>query len=225
MNTEALATFAAKDAARRAAAPKWKPPQGSDFRLPRYPRVRWAVAVDQSLSACGAVLIGGTRKPDGGAAFGVEQAWKMVTEAPEGTKGFEASLRRATELAGRFKDFLFQARLHVEGPLELVHEAPPPTSVARMRSPESSLLAALSFRIAGGNSTGVLFGDMVSAQAHKYFVCGNRNADKAEHHAVLKQLAVDFGIEGFDLVKNEATRDALSVALLHFTRPILETTR
>lgn len=225
MNTEALAAFAAKDAARRAAAPKWKPPESSDFCLPRHPRVRWAVAVDQSLSACGAVLIGGARLPDGRAVFGVQQAWKMVTEAPEGTKGFEASLRRATELAGRFSDFLVHAWLHVEGPLELVHEAPPPTGVARMRSPESSLLAALSFRIAGQNSTGVLFGDMVSAQAHKHFVCGNRNADKAEHHAALKQLAVDLGIEGFDLVKNEATRDALSVALLHFTRPILETTR
>lgn len=225
MNTEALAAFAAKDAARRAAAPKWQPPESSAFCLPRHPRVRWAVGVDQSLSACGAVLIGGTRMPDGRAAFGVEQAWKIVTEAPEGTKGFEASLRRATELAGRFKDFLVHAWLHVEGPLELVHEAPPPTGVARMRSPESSLLAALSFRIAGGNSTGVLFGDMVSAQAHKHFVCGNRNADKAEHHRALKQLAVDLGIEGFDLVKNEATRDAISVALLHFTRPILETTR
>ena len=222
MNTEALAAFAVKDAARRAAAPKWQPPEGSDFFLPRYPKVRWVVAVDQSLSACGAVLLGGTRMPDGSAAFGIEQAWKIVTEAPVGTKGFEASLQRAVELSRRFKDFLVHAWLHVEGLLELVHEAPPPTGVARMRSPESSLLAALSFRIAGEYSTGVLYGDMVSAQAHKYFVCGNRNADKAEHHRALKQLAVDLGVEGFDLIKNEATRDAFSVGLLHFTRPPLE---
>ena len=222
MNTEALAAFAAKDTARRAAAPKWQPPEWSDFRLPRLPQVRWVVAVDQSLSACGAVLVGGSRGEGGHPSFVVEQAWKMAIETPEGTKGFEASLRRATALAGRFKDFLVHAWLHVDGLLELVHEAPPPTGVARMRSPESSLLAALAFRIAGENSTGVLFGDMVAAQAHKYFICGNRNADKAEHHTALKQLGVDLGIENFDLIKNEATRDALSIALLHFARPPLE---
>jgi hypothetical protein len=222
VNTEALAAFATKDAARRAAAPKWRPPESSDFHLPPLPRARWIIGVDQSLSACGAVLIGGGRSKDGSPVFSVEQAWKIVTDAPD-DKGFEASLRRATELSKRFRDFLVHAWLHgVDGVLELAHETPPPLRVSRIRSPESSLLASLALRIAADVSTGVVLGDMVTAQNHKQLICGNRLAEKAEHHAALKQLGVDLGIENFDLIKNEATRDALSIALMQFTRPPLE---
>jgi hypothetical protein len=222
VNTEALEAFRQGKKSKPAKA-LWEPPISSDFRLPPFPQVRWVIGVDQSLAACGAVLIGGTRRVDSLPAFRVMQAWKIATEAPEHVKGFEASLRRAGELNTRFRGFLTASWLDVTGPLELVHETPPPTGVGRMRSPEASLLAALAIRIAADVASDLRLGDMVPAQSHKLFICGNRNATKAEHHAALKKVAADLGVENFDLVTNEATRDAASIALLHFTRPILET--
>jgi len=52
---------------------------------------------------------------------------------------------------------------------------------------------------------------MMRRQDHCKLVCGNANADKRAHHAALKLLFPH--IAGSELVTNEATRDALSVAL------------
>lgn len=214
MNTDALESFAANRPAKAVKA-AWAPPTAESFVVPESPEVRWVIGVDQSLSACGALLLGANRY-EGKVVIAVQQAWKIVTAAPE-YSGYEESLRRAVEVHKRFTDFLVNVWFSITGEIELVHEAPP-MGGGRIRSPEASLLSSLAIRIAGQREN-VHLCPMVSPQPHKYFICGNRKAEKPEHHAALKQVAADLGIEGMALVKNEATRDALSIALLHLTRP------
>jgi hypothetical protein len=212
VNTDALESFAAGRPAK--AKEVWTPPTPASFHAPEAPGVRYVLGVDQSLSACGLVLIGAQRQAER-LVLGVMTAQKIVTEAAE-SKGFEEHYRRAVQLHDRIQEFLVSVYLGTEGDIELAHEAPP-VGGGRLRTPESAILAGLAVRLAAAKDW-ITIGPMVPPQVHKDFTCGNRRADKKEHHAALTALAAGLGIERWDLITNEAMRDAASVALTHLSR-------
>ena len=97
---------------------------------------------------------------------------------------------------------------------ELAHESPPNPGQVKGGG-VGSLMAAQSVRNAAA-----LMGrpiEMLGAQPGKRLVCGNANASKPEAHAALKLHCFPW-IEGSERVTNEATRDALIVALLWLYR-------
>lgn len=89
-----------------------------------------------------------------------------------------------------------------------VHEAPPVGS--GMLRKESSILAGYDFEQLA-EQLGVTNGALVTPMAHKFLICGNGRAKKKEHHEALKILMKT--ILDSSCVTNEATRDALSIAL------------
>ena len=225
MNTEALAAFATKDAARRAAAPKWRPPEMTDFHYDPF-WGRDVVAVDPSLRAFGAVFLTISSVKDQSPHVRVHAARKFTSAEGDAT-GWEANFQRAMQVGHDFRLWLSEDVFagHARIRLEIVHEQPP-TGGGRIIRPEATILGGFATRIAA-RDIGVLTQRMVAPLSHKNLFCGPRKpgekgVTKAEHHAALKETAGRLGISGMDLITNEATRDALSIGLLHLTRPPLE---
>jgi hypothetical protein len=94
------------------------------------------------------------------------------------------------------------------GHVRAVHEAPP-MGRGKLIKPEISLLTSNVWR----NATwGIERLPMVRRQDHAWLLCGNANAKtKKEYHTPLRALFPQ--IRGSELITNEATRDALSVAI------------
>jgi hypothetical protein len=123
--------------------------------------------------------------------------------------GWEDILTRAATLNYRLDIWLRQyvfVRRYTN--LVAVHEAPP-IGHGKMLNPEISLIASREFRASVRHVVPIL--PMVRRQDHCKLICGNANAKKPEHHAALRGLFSR--IPGSEDVTNEATRDALSVAL------------
>lgn len=217
MNTDALKELgkSASPAAKKKVS--WRAPRGEDFVLPVAPGARLVFAFDQSLSACGFVAVGGQIR-DGKPFVAISAAQRIAVELNDGSTGYERELRRALILRDEIADRALGLALtwnQFSADIEVVHEAPP-IGGGRMRSPESSLLAAMAVRMAFTDDRYHLR-PMVAPRTHKVFVSGNARATKGEHHAALKQVMADLEIQGAESITNEAHRDALSVALTHFT--------
>lgn len=179
----------------------------SRFRLGATPTPPWAtpvffasghvLAFDQSLSATGWVRLWSS--PDSG--LRVLAAGSVLLHAKDFPAGSEGSLRKAVDLHGRMagvcKDWLWPETV-------LVHEAPP--AGGAMSRPESSLMAALSLRLAAGREPVV-----VQNQHSKKVLVNNANATKKQWHTALDAIS----IEGRNLVRNEGERDALCLALTY----------
>jgi hypothetical protein len=88
-----------------------------------------------------------------------------------------------------------------------VHESPP-IGHGKLVNREIPLLASREYRRAAG---GFPILPMIRRQDHAKLICGNSSASKKEHHAALRVYFP--AIDGSETVTNEATRDALSVAL------------
>lgn len=161
------------------------------------------LAFDQSLTATGWVLLGHDLD-----RLVVHHAgrWAAVTEGSD----VATSLSRGTQVYSRARMTFEHYRNVCDA---FVHESPPNPAAVKGGG-YSSLLAAQSLRDAAFAS-GITM-EMLGAQPGKKLVCGNANADKKTAHAALK--ACYPWIEGAEKVTNEATRDALIVALLWLSR-------
>lgn len=213
MNTDALTAFASgRKSSKKAKV--WRPPAPEDFVLAD-DTLRYVLAVDQSISGCAAVLLAAHRQPSG-PSLSVMVAQKFAT-TPVEAGGYEETLQRAQELYGRLAAWITQQVVpRIRTDVEVVHEQPP-VGGGRVIRPESSLLAALALRIVA-ETFAFPVQRMVAPQTHKGFICGNRSADKREHHAALKRVAADLRVSGMELVTNEDLRDALSIGLTHLAR-------
>lgn len=222
MNTEALAAFSAKRAPSKAA---WRPPEMTDFDYDPF-WGRDVVAVDPSLRAFGAVFLTISAVKDQRPHIRVRAARKFTSAEGEAT-GWEANFQRAMQVGHDFRLWLSEDVFagHARIRLEIVHEQPP-TGGGRIIRPEATILGGFATRVAA-RDIGVSTQRMVAPLSHKNLFCGPRkpgekSVTKTEHHAALKETAARLGISGMDLITNEATRDALSIGLLHLTRPALE---
>lgn len=114
-----------------------------------------------------------------------------------------------TLVQGESMHFMVRSLMESKVGVSRVAYETPATGPKMMRT-EASLVAALGIRIAARER-----GLQVSqhgAQSGKKFVCGIPNAEKKVAHAA---LARHFGtMEGYELITNEARRDALLVALV-----------
>lgn len=219
MNTEALEAFAAGRPAKM--KDEWRPPELEDFHYDPY-WGRYVVAVDPSLRAFAAVFL------HIGSIMGQPQifvhAARKFTTAEDETSGWEANFQRAMQVGHDFRLWIDQATAGVSRVrLEIVHEQPP-TGGGRIIRPEATILGGMATRVAA-RDIGVPIQRMVAPQSHKHLFCGPRKpgekvVTKAQHHAALKAACERLGVTGMDLVKNEGTRDALSIGMLHLTRPM-----
>lgn len=178
----------------------WQPPTIDDLG---YGTV---LAFDQSLTATGCVIV--AHHPRG---LLVHTADKWSTKR-EG-KDVLTSLRRGTEVFDGACMAIETAR-SVYGAEAVVHESPPNPQAVKGGG-YSSLLAAQALHCAAW-SRGVEI-EMLGAQPAKKLVCGKGTADKTTAHAALKEHVLPWVINS-DRVTNEATRDALMVALLWLAR-------
>lgn len=201
LDTSALAAIGDK-ARSKPSVPAWRLPELSDFKQGK------VIAFDPSLAATGAVALICDQR---GLTVYAARSWK--TESLHG--GHEGNLDRFMRLWPQIRGWLYSINA---SPAEwkIVHEAPP-VGGGKILHPESSLLGGAAVRIAA-EQYGLLVGKMISPQPHKHFICGDRKADKRTHHAVLKQLIDTLPIAGAKAISNEATRDALSVAMHHLAR-------
>ncbi len=161
------------------------------------------LALDQSLTATGWVYL----RVEGGNCF-VANAGKFGGGFDDLTRGVEQDLQRGNLIYDKNQAGVMASDLRY------VHESPPHAGNVKGGG-TSSLMAAQSVRNAASNvGVGIT---MLGAQPAKRLICGNANARKPEAHAALKQHCFPW-IFGVDLVTNEATRDALMLALLHLAR-------
>lgn len=203
IDTTRLESLRGKLVARR---DPWRAPVIEDFAA--HAGKTRILAVDQSLSATGMVWLAVGKKE-----LTVYGAWTFRSEAGADVEGHEENLQRALSLGTQIDWVLWEVHRNVAC---VVHEGPP-VGGGRILRPESSLLAALALRQAATRRE-VPIAPMVQPQTHKRVVCGNGNATKKEEHAALAQLATTLPILEYQRVTNEATRDALCVALAHLIR-------
>lgn len=196
MNTESLKEF--RDPSQKARKPAWEGPGRDDFAY------RTLIAFDPSLSATGVIVLSSTRN-----GLTVLEAYKFPN--PEtGALGNEDNFRKAMVLTGNVTAWRRNCLTDVTN-LDFVHEAPP-IGGGRVRAPESALLAGLAIRQSMWHHTCL---GMISPASHKNYICGNSKADKKEHHAALAEVAEHLQIQNYELITNEAKRDALSIALTY----------
>lgn len=194
MNTDALSALRDKKPAK---AP-WRPPTIDDFRP------GGVIAIDQSLSACGAV------------ALHMEQSLMVLDVAVfripapvDGRGGRELDMRRALLLREQVSPWLARMirTMQMEG---VVHEAIPEGNF--IKHPEASLLSAMAVNVAAQDH-GISVLTPIHKYTHSNFTCGNSKATKKEHGAALMKLAEELNIFNRQLITNEALRDALSIGL------------
>lgn len=181
--------------------PKW-----AELDLATLPNCR-VVACDPSLAASGLVFI---EVHDGEVyVLGAETVGTTKTDKV----GWEDTFLRAHQLKMRLRPIL-ESWVHDYGAGMgiAVHEAPPIGGSFRT---ESTILAGFTFEQLA-EEIGMVADPLVTPMAHKKLICGNGRAQKKEHHDALKLLMTTI----FDskCVKNEATRDALSIALYAASR-------
>ena len=195
-----------KPTSRSTKAP-WQP-----LNLDRLHPGAW-LGCDQSLKASGLVVLLVDDWPEW--TIRVTSATTIGTQAEAGIDGWEDVLRRARKLEREFRIWIPGAwrELGFEPRVKryAAHEAPPIGGGSRFLKPELSLIASYAFRRSLEDIFAWQLQPMVRPQDHKSLICGNANAKKPAHHHALKQLFPR--IEGSELITNEATRDALSVAL------------
>jgi hypothetical protein len=214
MNTEALEAFAAGRPSKT--KDEWRPPEMGDFHYDSY-WGRDVIAVDPSLRAFAAVFLSISEVMGQPQIFVL--AARKFTTAEEDAKGWEANFQRAMQVGHDFRLWIDEATAGFSRVrLEIVHEQPP-AGGGRIIRPEATILGGLATRFAA-RDLGVPVQRMVAPQSHKRLFCGAEKVTKAQHHAALKKTAAQLGISGMDLVKNEGTRDALSIGLMHCTRPM-----
>lgn len=219
MNTEALEAFAAGRPAKT--KDEWRPLELEDFQFDAWDG-RSVVAVDPSLRAFAAVFLAIT--PVMGHPQIFILAARKFTTAEDDVKGWEANFQRAMKVGHDFRLWADKVTVgHSRVRLEIVHEQPP-TGGGRIIRPEATILGGMATRVAA-RDLGVPVQRMVAPQSHKHLFCGPRKpgekpVTKAQHHAALKATVERLGISGMELIKNEGTRDALSIGLLHLTRPV-----
>ena len=195
MNLEELKQF--RDPAQKPVKDAWKPPLNAELSY------RTLLAFDPSLAATGAVALSST--PDG---VTVHEAWKFLNPNVGEVTGNEENFRKAMELTRNLTQWRRRIRTDVTA-WGFIHEAPP-VGGGRIRHPESALLASLAIRQSLWEHECL---PMMPPQRHKFYFCGNAKAHKKEHHEALMRVATAWGVKGLELIKNEATRDALSVGL------------
>jgi hypothetical protein len=206
MNTDALlALRSMKDQQKtQKAASAWTPPTLADLKHGRL------LAFDQSLSACGVVVM---TSDDTGIT--VRDAHVMQVPPTDAKRSREHMLRRGLLLMDEIVNWY--QRSVPDGGWSVVYEAVP--EGGSIRSPESSLLAAMALLMASRSFRGITpLLEPVPAQTHKRFTCGNRNATKTEHHAALMQWGHDVGVRGLEHLTNEGKRDAFSVGVYALRR-------
>jgi Holliday junction resolvasome RuvABC endonuclease subunit len=129
------------------------------------------LAVDQSLAATGWALM---------CDMAVMQTGMCKTEG-EG-RGHEDNLRRGRELWYQFREILFVHPIHM-----VVHELPPIGSA--MMRPESSLVAAMSLRLAVESvQEEIIPVKMIGAQAVKKRLTGQGGASKRQVSQVVRRI-------------------------------------
>lgn len=184
------------------------------------------LACDQSYTASGLVEL--YVWPD---RVEVMQAIRIATDEIPEVSGWESDYRRADDLQQQILRWMHKHRVMLpiswsssdgrswkppSGLVAYVHEAPP-IGGGKFVHPEVSLLSGYAFRMAmreltHHNNWSMSPLPMIRAQDHKNLICGNANADKRVHHAALKKHFIP-RIVGSEMITNEATRDALSIAL------------
>lgn len=207
IDTSALTTFVEKKSAKK--KPEWAPLDLSTLHEGMY------LACDQSFTAAGLVWL--CVWP--GSVVRVMAATTISSEPGE-VGGWESDYGRAEFLQNRVVGWIVDGHLMLRmewsprGPAVYLHEAPP-IGGGKFVHPEVSLLAGYAFRQAMRElvQTGweMRPAPMVRRQDHAKLICGNANATKPVHHRALKELFPQ--IEGSSMITNEATRDALSIAL------------
>lgn len=197
MNLEELKQF--RDPAHKPRKGAWKAPRAEDFAY------RNLIAFDPSLNATGVVAVSST--PQG---IVIREAHKFPNPSVGDAQGNEEHFRKGIALIGNITQWRTDCSIDITS-WEYVHEAPP-IGGGRIKHPESALLGSMAVR------TSMWFHNclgMVSPAAHKKYICGNAKADKVEEHRELKAIADFLDFQGFDLITNEAKRDALCVALTY----------
>lgn len=198
IDPSALQALASKRAA-KPVVPQWSPLRLEDLHPGTY------LACDQSLSACGLVLFEVAADRDD---WAVHMAQLIKSDEVEAT-GWEETYQRTEQLQARMTVFVQQWVTGTDwGEVLAVNEAPP-IGGGKLQRPEVSLISGYAFRQA---TRGLRRLPMVRRQDHCRLICGEPNAKKAVHHAHLKRYLALIRGAG-DSVTNEATRDALSVAL------------
>jgi hypothetical protein len=195
MNLEELKQF--RDPAQTPRKEGWKPPLRAELSY------RNLLAFDPSLAATGAVAL--TSGPEG---VVIREAEKFLNPNVGDATGNEENFRKAMELTRNLTAWRQGIETDVTD-WEFVHEAPP-VGGGRLRHPESALLASLAIRQSLWHHECL---PMMPPQRHKFYFCGNAKAHKKEHHEALMRVATEWGVKGLEKIRNEATRDALSVGL------------
>lgn len=174
----------------------------SPLKLEELPNCRF-IAADPSLAAFGLVFV----EVHDGQVY-IQGAEKLATEQT-GDGGWESNFDRAEELCDRLRTTIWSWIDEWGSSIWGVHEAPPAGGGNVMRA-ESSILAGREFRRV---CTDMLLpiDKLVTPQSHKKLICGNHIAKKKEHHDAIRELLPK--IHDSRLISNEATRDALSIAL------------
>jgi hypothetical protein len=192
--------FAAKLGAKAAkkAVDSWTPPKLADFP------VGSVIGVDQSLAKCGVVWLG---RPNPIGNLIVWEARMITTSAVD--TGTRDTLLRHDLLHHE----LYPALRGTRKSYRVAHELPLPIRQRGMKGqrPEASWMAAAAVRSAAWHAGLPLI--EVDARHHKKVFCGNANADKKEHHAMLMNWAREEAVMGIEKITNEDLRDAFSIAL------------
>jgi len=202
INTAGLKAISTK--ARVPRRDPWRPPTMADLSKHEGRRI---IAVDQSLSATGLVVI--HVHADHLSILRTETLRGM---ADKNAEGYEETLQRALSLGKQLA-----TKLGVTPDIdEIVHEGVP-IGGGKIVRPESSLMASLALRQEAG-LWGIPVSPMVQPQTHRRVICGKPGATKKEEHEALATLAGSLPILGYEIVTNEATRDALCVGIAHLAR-------
>lgn len=159
------------------------------------------IACDPSLTALGLVLL---EVCDGEVT--VHGAEKLST-VPTDRKGWDDTFYRSRVMESLVAAYM--DKMVTNSDVLAVNEAPPAGGGDFVRI-ESSALTGYGFQSVA-EELGLQIDRTVTPQSHKKLISGNHLAKKTEHHTALKKLMVD--IRGSEAVKNEATRDALSIGL------------
>lgn len=195
MNLDDLKQF--RDPAQKTRKDVWKLPLNVSLSY------RTLLAFDPSLAATGAVALSSTAE-----GVTVLEAEKFLNPSAGDATGNEENFRKAMELTRNLTKWRQDIKTDVTG-WDFIHEAPP-VGGGRIRNPESALLASLAIRQSMWHHECL---PMIPPQRHKFYFCGNAKAHKKEHHEALMRVATEWGVKGLEKIRNEATRDALSVGL------------